>query len=349
MANVTLNSKIQLRNDTASKWVTANPVLLKGEIGVEIDTLKFKFGDGATLWVQLAYASGTTAKITTTNPTTDDYDYDVGKLWINYTTESVYLYIDREEHLWKKLVTSGDIVTESISAQKLKTARTIGLTGDATGSTSFDGSANKTITVVLKNSGVTAGTYTKLTVNAKGIVTSATQITSADVPTLPTSKISGLGTAATKNVGTASGNVVEVNSSGKIDESLLPAIAITEVYEVANQTAMLALSAQTGDIAIRSDENKSYILSQSPAATLSNWKLLRTPTDMVLSVNGKTGAVVLTTTDIAEGSKMYYTEARATSNFNTNFSAKSSGGLTDGASILHSTDVLILNGGSSSN
>ncbi len=349
MANVTLNSKIQLRNDTASNWVTANPVLLKGEIGVEIDTLKFKFGDGTTSWSSLEYASGSSVKISTTNPTATDTDYDIGTLWINTASGAIYILEDNADGAWKKLVTSGDILTEAVSAQKLKTARTIGLTGDATGSTSFDGSANKTITVVLKNSGVTAGTYTKLTVNAKGIVTSATQITSADVPTLPTSKISGLGTAATKNVGTASGNVVEINSSGKIDESLLPAIAITEVYEVSSQTAMLALSAQTGDIAIRSDENKSYILSQSPAATLANWKLLRTPTDTVLSVNSKTGAVVLTTTDIAEGSKMYYTEARATSNFNTNFAGKSSTGLTDGASILHSTDVLILNGGSSSN
>jgi hypothetical protein len=108
---------------------------------------------------------------------------------------------------------------------------------------------------------------------------------------------------------------------------------------------MLALDAQTGDVAVRTDENKCYILKQKPANTLANWVLLRTPTDLVLSVNGKTGAVVLTTSDVAEGTNLYYTEARATANFNCNYAAKSSGGLTDGATIVHSTDTVILNGG----
>lgn len=45
------------------------------------------------------------------------------------------------------------------SASKLTTARTISLTGDTTGSVSFDGSANASIKTTLDNSGVTAGTY----------------------------------------------------------------------------------------------------------------------------------------------------------------------------------------------
>ena len=44
-------------------------------------------------------------------------------------------------------------------AAKLQTARTISLTGDATGSTTFDGSANRSISVTLANSGATAGSY----------------------------------------------------------------------------------------------------------------------------------------------------------------------------------------------
>ena len=50
---------------------------------------------------------------------------------------------------------TGNIAT----ATKLQTARTISLSNDVTGSITFDGSANKTITATLKNSGVTAGTY----------------------------------------------------------------------------------------------------------------------------------------------------------------------------------------------
>lgn len=42
----TLNIRIQLRNDTAENWTTQNPILLKGEMGVEIDTGKTKIGNG---------------------------------------------------------------------------------------------------------------------------------------------------------------------------------------------------------------------------------------------------------------------------------------------------------------
>ena len=349
MANVTLDSRIQIRNDTSSNWTTVNPILLKGEVGVETDTRKLKIGDGTTQWSGLDYSLGQPVVLGTTNPTAADKDYDIGTLWINNTSSTLHIMIAKTASAgtWLRLVSSNEIVkVESAnSADKLSTARTIGITGDGSGSTTFDGTANKTITLTLKNSGVGAGTYTKLTVDAKGIVTSATQLVAADIPTLTLAKISDAGTAASKNVGTAVGNVVGVNSNGKIDDTLLPPLAITEVHEVASQASMLALSAQIGDVAIRTDENKSYILSATPAATLANWKLLRTPTDLVLSVNGKTGAVTLTTSDVAEGSRLYYTEARATANFNSNFAAKSSAGLTDGASILHSGDTLILNGG----
>lgn len=50
-------TKIIQRHDTAANWASANPVLAQGEMGIETDTRKFKFGDGATAWVDLAYAS----------------------------------------------------------------------------------------------------------------------------------------------------------------------------------------------------------------------------------------------------------------------------------------------------
>lgn len=56
MATKTLNTKIIMRNDTAENWTTKNPTLSKGEFGVENDTNKFKIGDGATAWKELAYA-----------------------------------------------------------------------------------------------------------------------------------------------------------------------------------------------------------------------------------------------------------------------------------------------------
>lgn len=51
-------TKIIQRHDTAANWTTINPILASGEIGVETDTNKFKFGDGVTAWNSLAYAAG---------------------------------------------------------------------------------------------------------------------------------------------------------------------------------------------------------------------------------------------------------------------------------------------------
>ena len=56
MADKTLNIRIQLRNDTAENWTNANPVLRKGEMGVEIDTRKIKIGNGTDHWTTLKYS-----------------------------------------------------------------------------------------------------------------------------------------------------------------------------------------------------------------------------------------------------------------------------------------------------
>lgn len=345
---VVLTSRIQSRNDTAALWNTKNPILLKGEIGIENDTRKIKIGDGITQWNELQYVSAHEVVLKSTDPQANDIGHENGTIWINQANNKIYILVAQTTTaVWLRLTTSAElaVVAESQVAQKLKTARTISVSGAGTGSVNFDGSANADLAIVLKNSGVTAGSYTKLTVDAKGIVTNATNIIASDIPNLTLSKISDAGTAASKTVGTLVGNVVEVLEGGKIDENLLPAIAITEIYEVANQAAMLAINCQRGDVAVRSDENKSYILKQSPASTLTNWVLLRTPTDLVLSVNGKTGAVILTTTNVAEGSGLYFTEERATTNFNANYIKKSTAELADGATVLHSTDTLIFDGG----
>lgn len=57
------------------------------------------------------------------------------------------------------------------SASKLATARTITATGDGSWSISFDGSANVSAAFTLADTGVAAGTYVRVSVNAKGLVT----------------------------------------------------------------------------------------------------------------------------------------------------------------------------------
>lgn len=49
---------IQLRRGDAADWTTANSVLAAGEVGLEMDTGKFKWGDGTTAWNDLAYIGG---------------------------------------------------------------------------------------------------------------------------------------------------------------------------------------------------------------------------------------------------------------------------------------------------
>ena len=63
MADTQLKTRILLRNDTATAWSTANPVLMKGEIGIETDTNKFKIGDGIKSWSALSYV-GTQVEVT---------------------------------------------------------------------------------------------------------------------------------------------------------------------------------------------------------------------------------------------------------------------------------------------
>lgn len=77
---------------------------------------------------------------------------------------------------------SADSATKALSADKLTNGQTIAVTGDATGtSDKFDGTTGVSIDLTLKDSGVEAGTFTKVTVDSKGIVTKGEQAVFTDV------------------------------------------------------------------------------------------------------------------------------------------------------------------------
>ena len=108
-----------------------------------------------------------------------------------------------------------------------------------------------------------------------------------------------LGTAAALNTGTSQGDIPLLGTNGKLPSSVVPASAITDTFVVSSEAAMLALSsAEVGDVAVRTDLNKSFILKAEPYSTLANWQELLTPTGAVTSVNSQTGAVVLTASDV---------------------------------------------------
>lgn len=93
----------------------------------------------------------------------------------------------------------------------------------------------------------------------------------------------------------ASTNVTQHQSSLSINYSQLtgtpPPLLITKVFVVASQVAQLALTAEEGDIAVRTDLNKSFAHNSGVAGTMADWNELLTPTDAVLTVFGRTGAV----------------------------------------------------------
>lgn len=151
------------------------------------------------------------------------------------------------------------------SAAKLATARQFSITGDGTAeAVSFDGTGNVALNLVLATlSGLTAGTYTKVTVNEKGQVTGGDTIEVSDLPTIPTSKISGLGTAATKNTGSAAGNVVEVQTGGTILSSLIPDLGGTYV----KTSTTINGKTLTGNVTLNADDVGAIPAAQKGAAS----------------------------------------------------------------------------------
>ena len=108
--------------------------------------------------------------------------------------------------------------------------------------------------------------------------------------------------------------VATLGADGKVPSIQLPSLVITTVHVVADQAEQLALVVEEGDVAIRTDQGLSYVALNNNNASMSDWALLAGGAG-VLTVNGDAGPnVVLTTSDITEGTNLYYTEARVALN-----------------------------------
>ncbi len=84
-----------------------------------------------------------------------------------------------------------DVTGNAGTASKLQASVKIGVTGDdvVEASSDFDGSTDVNVEVVLSDTGVTAGSYAKVTVDAKGRVTAGSVLTAADIPEISWEKI----------------------------------------------------------------------------------------------------------------------------------------------------------------
>jgi len=98
------------------------------------------------------------------------------------------------------------------------------------------------------------------------------------------------GTSWAEIVTYTGGTGINISASNVISAS---SIALTTVQTAASQVLMLALTAQEGDVVVRTDEKKTYVKNSGSAGTMADFTLLETPTDAVTSVDGATGVVTL--------------------------------------------------------
>lgn len=75
----------------------------------------------------------------------------------------------------------------------------------------------------------------------------------------------------------AANGIATLGADGKVVASQLPDITITDTFVATSQAEMLALTAQTGDVAIRTDVYKTFILRGSNPADVNDWQQIINP------------------------------------------------------------------------
>jgi hypothetical protein len=193
-------------------------------------------------------------------------------------------------------------------------ANTVAITGGTISGVTIPAS-NVTGTLGVTNGGTGA---TTLTGYVKGAGT--TPLTASS--TIPNTDITGLGTASTKDAGVALG-VATLDAGGKVPVSELPAAVLGALsyqgtWNASTNTPTLTSSTGTKGyyyvVSVAGNTNldgiTDWLVGDWAVYNGTVWQKVDN-TDAVTSVNGQTGAVVLTTTNIAEGTNLYYTDARA--------------------------------------
>jgi len=189
---------------------------------------------------------------------------------------------------------------------------TITVSGDVTGS------GSTAITLTLANSGVSAGSYSKVTVDTKGRVTAGSAIASADVTTAlgftpynatnPNGYTSNLGTVtsfAFTNANGFTGTVSTATTTPTLSLSLQNASA-TQAGQLSSTDWATFNSKQAGNanltsVAALSTSTTGLIKFTNGVASLDTNTYITAATAPVTSVAGRTGAIVLTSADVGLG------------------------------------------------
>ena len=191
-------------------------------------------------------------------------------------------------------------------------ANSVAITGGTISGVTLPAS-NITGTLGVPNGGTGA---TTLTGYVKG--TGVTAMTASS--TIPNTDITGLGTASTKDAGAALG-VATLDAAGKVPVSQIPLqgdLNYQGTWNASTNTPTLTSSVGTKGYYYVVDVAGTTNLNGITDWQIGDWAIFNGSvwqkvdnTDAVTSVNGFTGTVVLTTTNIAEGTNLYYTDARA--------------------------------------
>jgi hypothetical protein len=207
-----------------------------------------------------------------------------------------------------------DHVISGLGTMAEQNANAVDITGGTISGVTIPAS-NITGTVTVPQGGTGA---TTLTGYVKGSGTSALTASS----TIPNTDITGLGTASTKDAGVALG-VATLDASGKVPISEIPDAVIGALNYQGTWNATTNTPTLTSSVGTK---GYYYVVSVAGTTNLNgvtdwlvgDWAVYNGTawqkvdnTDGVTSVNGFTGAVVLTTTNIAEGTNEYFTTARA--------------------------------------
>ncbi len=210
-------AKIQLRRDTSANWSSVNPVLSQGEIGLNLTTGQFKIGDGSTAWNSLSYSSddisiGDLGDVIITDASNGDFLRWNGSAWINdavnLSTDTVGDYVNTVTastgvtitgaggessspvfSIGQDVATTASVTFAQVTAplngnantaSTLQTSRVISLSGDVSGSVSFNGSQNVDISATIQPNSVALGTDT--TGNYVNDVVAGTGVTVSHTP-----------------------------------------------------------------------------------------------------------------------------------------------------------------------
>ena len=77
MANTTLKVRNRIATKTSTEWETENPILLKGEMGYDSTSKRYKIGDGVNTWKNLEYTTiNGKSKLTLFKSSTKTNQYD---------------------------------------------------------------------------------------------------------------------------------------------------------------------------------------------------------------------------------------------------------------------------------